>query len=52
MSSELEEHLEALLHPGPDSVAQGVERAGIARIRQHLDRLQHSREIEPPGLSL
>jgi conjugative relaxase-like TrwC/TraI family protein len=52
MSAELEERLEALLHPGPDSVAQGIERAGIARIRQHLDRLQHSREIEPPGLSL
>jgi conjugative relaxase-like TrwC/TraI family protein len=49
---ELDERLETLLHPGPDRVAQGVERAGITRIHQHLDRLQHSREIEPPGLSL
>ncbi|MGH2476599.1 MAG: hypothetical protein ACRDIL_15175, partial [Candidatus Limnocylindrales bacterium] len=52
MGVELDERLEALLQPGPDRVAQGVERAGITRIRQHLDRLQHSREIEPPGLSL
>jgi conjugative relaxase-like TrwC/TraI family protein len=52
MGAELEERLEALLHPGRGSVAQRVERADIARIRQHLDRLQHSREIEPPGLSL
>jgi hypothetical protein len=52
MGVELEERLESLLQPGPDRVAQGVERADITRIRQHLDRLQHSREIEPPGLSL
>jgi conjugative relaxase-like TrwC/TraI family protein len=52
IGAELEERLDALLHPGPDRDAQGVERAGIARIRQHLDRLQQSREIEPPGLSL
>jgi conjugative relaxase-like TrwC/TraI family protein len=48
---ELEERLESLLQPGPDQVAQGVESADITRIRQHLDRLQHSREIEPPGLA-
>lgn len=52
MGVELEERLESLFHSGPDRVSQGVERAGIARIRQHLDRLQLSREIEPPGLSL
>jgi conjugative relaxase-like TrwC/TraI family protein len=49
---ELDERLTALLLPSADRVTQGVERADIARIRQHLDRLQHSREIEPPGLSL
>jgi conjugative relaxase-like TrwC/TraI family protein len=49
---ELQERLESLLRPYPDRVTQGVERADTARIRQHLDRLQHSREIEPPGLSL
>jgi conjugative relaxase-like TrwC/TraI family protein len=49
---ELDERLEALLLPSPDRVSHRVERAGIARIRQHLDRLQHNREIEPPGLSL
>ena len=49
---ELDERLESLLQPGPDRVAQGVGRADITRIRQHLDRLQHSREIEPPALSL
>ncbi|HEX2564156.1 MAG TPA: AAA family ATPase, partial [Acidimicrobiales bacterium] len=49
---ELEERLETLVHPRPDRVTQGVERAGITRIRQHLDRLQHRREVEPPGLSL
>jgi hypothetical protein len=49
---ELDERLESVLQPGPDRVAQGVERPNITRIRQHLDRLQHSREIEPPGLSL
>jgi conjugative relaxase-like TrwC/TraI family protein len=52
MGVELDERLEAMLHPGPDRASQDVERADIARIRQHLDRLQHSREIEPPGLSL
>jgi hypothetical protein len=52
MGVELEERLESLLQPGPDRVAQSVERADITRIRHHLDRLQHSREIEPPGLSL
>jgi hypothetical protein len=52
MGVELEERLWSLLQPGPDPVAQGVERADITRIRRHLDRLQHSREIEPPGLSL
>jgi conjugative relaxase-like TrwC/TraI family protein len=49
---ELVERLETLLLPGPHRVPQGVERADITRIHQHLDRLQHSREIEPPGLSL
>jgi len=49
---ELDEHLEAFLLPSPDRVTQGVERAGITRIRQHLDGMQHNREIEPPGLSL
>jgi conjugative relaxase-like TrwC/TraI family protein len=49
---ELDERLEALLLPSPDRVTQDVERANVTRIRQHLDRLQHSREIEPPGLSL
>jgi hypothetical protein len=29
-----------------------VEMTDVARIRQHLDRLQRGREIEPPGLSL
>jgi conjugative relaxase-like TrwC/TraI family protein len=52
MGVELEERLEALVHRGPDRVAPGVERTDIARIRQHLDRLRHGREIEPPGLSL
>jgi hypothetical protein len=49
---ELQERLESLLRPYPDRVTQDVERADTARVRQHLDRLQHSREIEPPGLSL
>jgi uncharacterized protein YdcH (DUF465 family) len=49
---EPDERLESLLQPGPDRVTQGVERADITRIRQHLDRSQHRREIEPPGLSL
>jgi hypothetical protein len=52
MGVELEGRPETLLHPGPDRVSQGVERADIARIHQHLDHRQHSREIEPPGLSL
>jgi conjugative relaxase-like TrwC/TraI family protein len=49
---ELDRRLDAFLLPSRDRVTQGVERAGITRIRQHLDRLQHGREIEPPGLSL
>jgi hypothetical protein len=49
---ELQERLETLLHLRRDRVTQRVERADIARIRQHLDRLQDSREIEPPRLSL
>jgi conjugative relaxase-like TrwC/TraI family protein len=49
---ELDECHESFRLPSPDRVTQGVETAGITRIRQHLDRLQHSREIEPPGLSL
>ena len=49
---ELDERLKTWLQPCPDRVGQAVERADIKRIRQHLDRLQHSREIEPPGLSL
>jgi hypothetical protein len=52
MGVEVDERLESLLQPGPDRVAQGVERADITRIRRQLDRLQHRREIEPPGLSL
>ena len=52
MGVELDERLESLPQPSPDRITQAVERAGIARIRQHLDRLQHNREIEPPGLSL
>jgi hypothetical protein len=49
---DLDERLESFRLPSPDRVTQGVETAGITQIRQHLDRLQHSREIEPPGLSL
>jgi hypothetical protein len=49
---ELDERLESLLQRGSDRVTPGVEKAGITRIHQHLDRLQHSPEIEPPGLSL
>jgi hypothetical protein len=49
---DLEKRLKALRYPGRDSVAEGVKRADVARIRQHLDRLQQSQEIEPPGLSL
>ena len=50
---ELGDRLETVVHPCPERVvAQGVERADIGRIRQHLDRLPHSREMEPPGLSL
>ena len=48
---ELVERLETLL-PGPDRVLEGVERAGITPIHQRLDRLQNSRQVEPPGLSL
>jgi AAA domain len=49
---ELEERLEAMVQSGSDRIAQGVERTDVARIRQHLDRLQRGREIEPPGLSI
>jgi hypothetical protein len=49
---ELDERLKSVLLPSAGSGRQNVERAGIARIRQHLDRMTHSREIEPPGLSL
>jgi hypothetical protein len=49
---ELDERLDALRHPSANRVAQGVERADAARIRQHLDRLEDSREIEPVGLSV
>jgi conjugative relaxase-like TrwC/TraI family protein len=49
---ELDERLESFLHPDPDRVTPSIARADITRIRYHLDRLQHSREIEPPGLSL
>jgi conjugative relaxase-like TrwC/TraI family protein len=49
---ELDEPLKALVLPGPDRVTQGIERPEITRILQHLDSLQHAREIEPPGLSL
>jgi hypothetical protein len=49
---ELDERLKSVLLPSAGSGTQNVERAGITRIRQHLDRMTHSREIEPPGLSL
>jgi conjugative relaxase-like TrwC/TraI family protein len=49
---ELEERLEAVLQPHLEQTPRGVDNTDIARIRRHLDRLQHSREIEPPGLSL
>jgi conjugative relaxase-like TrwC/TraI family protein len=52
ISVELEERLHALVDPGLEHASPGREHAGIPRIRQHLDRLQHRREIEPPGLSL
>jgi conjugative relaxase-like TrwC/TraI family protein len=52
MGVELQERLKTLLHPRRDRVTQCVERADIARIRKHLDRPQHSRAIEPPGLFL
>jgi conjugative relaxase-like TrwC/TraI family protein len=52
MGVELEERLEAVLQPVLERGEREVENADIARIRRHLDRLQHSREIDPPGLSL
>jgi hypothetical protein len=49
---ELDELRKSVLVPSAGRGTQNVERARIARIRQHLDRMTHSREIEPPGLSL
>jgi conjugative relaxase-like TrwC/TraI family protein len=46
------QRLEAVLERGLKSPGWDVENADIARIRRQLDRLQHGREIEPPGLSL
>ncbi|MGH9190962.1 MAG: hypothetical protein ACRDZ0_00605 [Acidimicrobiales bacterium] len=52
MSVDIDERLDTVLQPGPARVTQGVERADITRICQHLDRLQQGRGIEPPGISL
>jgi hypothetical protein len=48
---ELDELRKSVLLPSAGRGTQNVERARIPRIRQHLDRMTHSGEIEPPGLS-
>ncbi|HET6833985.1 MAG TPA: hypothetical protein VFH30_08945 [Acidimicrobiales bacterium] len=48
---ELLERVEALA-PEPPVTSPHLERTDIARLRAHLDRLQQTRDIEPPGLSL
>ncbi|MGH9229795.1 MAG: MobF family relaxase [Acidimicrobiales bacterium] len=52
IGAERDERLEVWLPPGPARVTQGFERADTAQVRQHLDRLQLGRGIEPPGISL
>jgi AAA domain len=48
---ELLERVEALA-PEPPVTSPHLERTDIARLRAHLDQLQQTRDIEPPGLSL
>jgi hypothetical protein len=45
------ERVEAMA-PEPPVTSPHLERSDIARLRAHLDRLQQTRDIEPPGLSL
>jgi hypothetical protein len=49
---ELEQRTDPSRQQEHDRGAPDASRPNIARILDHLDRLQHSREIEPPGLSL
>jgi conjugative relaxase-like TrwC/TraI family protein len=49
---ELEQRVDPSLQQEHDRGAPDAGRPDIARILDHLDRLQHSREIDPPGLSL
>jgi hypothetical protein len=51
LAVELLERIEALA-PHRDEISPTAQRPEITRLRQRLDRLQRTRDIEPPGLSL
>ena len=52
IGAELLDRLNAVLSPAISDISQGPDRPDIARIRAHLDRLEHQRGIDPPSLSL
>jgi conjugative relaxase-like TrwC/TraI family protein len=49
---EMLERSAAVLQPVPAEANPSLERPDVARIREHLNRLQQRREIDPPALSL